>query len=95
MTGLGGQSLLAVLIVLALVVALAWLARRAGFGPRGRSARGVSVESAVSLGERRSLVIVSVEDRRLLLGVTPAQITVVTELDRAVPFDRHLKDAAP
>ena len=32
------------------------------------------------LGERRSLVIVSVEGRRLLLGLTPGQISMVTEL---------------
>jgi flagellar biogenesis protein FliO len=33
------------------------------------------VETAVPLGERRSLVIVSVEGRRILLGLTPGQIS--------------------
>ena len=47
----------------------------------------------VPLGDRRSLVIVSVEGRRLLLGLTPAQVSLVTELapptfQQAV--DRHL-----
>jgi flagellar biogenesis protein FliO len=38
------------------------------------------VETAIPLGERRSLVIVSVEGRRLLLGLTSTNISLVTEL---------------
>jgi len=79
MTGIGIQSLGAVLVVLALVAALAWMARRGNFNALRR--RGpVSVETAVPLGDRRSLVIVSVEGRRLLLGLTPANISMVAEL---------------
>ena len=79
MTGLGLQSLLAVTIVLALVGALAWFARRGAFATL-RRAGAVSIETAVPLGERRSLVIVAVEGRRLLLGLTPTNISMVAEL---------------
>ena len=75
----------AILIVLALAAALAWLAGRgrfAGFHPRQRV---VTVETAVGLGERRSLVVVAVEGRRLLLGMTPSQITLLTDLAPAAP----------
>lgn len=82
MTGLTFQSFAAVLIVLALVGVLAWLARRGTLGALGRKGRYIEVETAVPLGERRSLVVVAVEGRRLLLGLTPASITVVTELER-------------
>jgi flagellar biogenesis protein FliO len=75
------NTLLATVIVLVLVGALAWVARR-GQQLRGGGV-GPTVESAVSLGERRSLVIVSVEGRRLLLGVTPASVSLVTELQPA------------
>ena len=74
------NTFIATLIVLALVGALAWFARR---GPLARlAARGkpVAVETAIPLGERRSLVIVSVEGRRLLLGLTSTSIALVTEL---------------
>jgi len=74
------NGLLAVTIVLALVGALAWLLRSgylARFAPKNSV---VGVETAISLGERRQLVIVAVEGRRLLLGVTSAQVTLVTEL---------------
>jgi flagellar protein FliO/FliZ len=79
MSALGLQSLAAVFIVLALVAALAWLARRGTFAGLRKSG-AVSVETAVPLGERRSLVIVAVEGRRLLLGLTPTHISMVTEL---------------
>ena len=80
MTGISLQSFVAVLIVLGLVAALAWLARRGAFANLARGNRPITVETAVPLGERRSLVIVSVEGRRILLGLTPGQISMVTEL---------------
>jgi flagellar protein FliO/FliZ len=96
MSGFGFQSFAAILIVLGLVGVLAWLARRGSFGALGRKGRYIEVETAVPLGERRSLVVVTVEGRRLLLGLTPAQISIVTELGRAAPapagstFEQHL-----
>ena len=77
------NGFLAVLIVLGLVAALAWLLRRGTLG--GLTGRGgaISVETAVALGERRSLVIVSVEGRRLLLGLTATNMSLVAELPSA------------
>ena len=40
---------------------------------------------AASLGERRQLVIVDVEGRRFLLGVTQSTVALVTELQPAPP----------
>ena len=77
------NALLAVLIVLALVGALAWLARRGSFAALKAANRAVAIETAVSLGERRSLVVVAVEGRRLLIGLTPGQVSLVTELSPA------------
>jgi flagellar protein FliO/FliZ len=84
-TGLGFQSLFAVVVVLGLVAGFAWLLRRGAFGALRPGSRSVTVETAVPLGERRSLVIVAVEGRRLLLGLTPGQISMVTELGAAAP----------
>jgi flagellar protein FliO/FliZ len=79
-SGLGFQSFFAVLVVLALVGAMAWLVRRGAFGALRHGTRAIAVETAVPIGERRSLIIVAVEGRRLLLGLTPGQISMVTEL---------------
>ena len=77
-TMFGGRALLIAGIVVGLLAAAGWLLRRNG--PAGRARRTVTVETAVSLGERRSLVIVSVEGRRLLLGLAPGHISLVTDL---------------
>jgi flagellar protein FliO/FliZ len=75
---ISSQTILTIAISLAVLGGLAWLLRR-GAATR-RSRLPVSVETAVPLGERRSLVIVAVEGRRLLLGLTPGQVSLVTEL---------------
>jgi flagellar protein FliO/FliZ len=80
-TVFGGRALLIAVIVVGLLAAAGWLLRRNA--PAGRARRSVTVETAVSLGERRSLVIVSVEGRRLLLGLAPGHISLVTDLGAA------------
>ena len=86
MTGLGIQSFLAVAVVLALVGTLAWVARRGGLASIGK--RGpISVETAVPLGDRRSIVIVSLYGLRLRLGLTPMQVSMVAELRSPGSFD--------
>ena len=82
MTGLGFQSFFAVLVVLALVGALAWLVRRGAFGALRNGARAISIETAVPIGER------------LLLGLTPSQISMVTELGAAPTFEQQLNERA-
>ncbi|MBP1607365.1 MAG: fliO [Acidobacteria bacterium] len=83
----GGFSLArGVLALAAVVVALAafvWVVRRGTFGLGSGTRRpgAPSIESALPLGERRSLVVVSVEGRRLLLGLAPAQVALLTELE--------------
>jgi flagellar protein FliO/FliZ len=74
----------ATLLVLGLVAALAWLVRRGPLAHLAAKGKPVSVESAIPLGDRRSLVIVSVEGRRLLLGMTQTSISLVTELRAGV-----------
>jgi len=91
-TGLGFQSFFAVLVVLALVAAMAWLVRRGAFGALRGGSRAISVETAVPIGERRSLIIIAVEGRRLLLGLTPGQISMVTELGPVASFDQQLAE---
>jgi flagellar protein FliO/FliZ len=91
-SGLGFQSFFAVLVVLALVAGMAWLVRRGAFGALRGGSRAISIETAVPIGERRSLVIVAVEGRRLLLGLTPTQISMVTELNAAPSFEQQLAD---
>jgi flagellar biosynthetic protein FliO len=75
------RSVLAVAVVFGLLAGCVWLVRRGGLDALGRRGpRAVHIETAVPLGDRRQLVVVSVEGRRLLLGLTAAQVTLITEL---------------
>jgi flagellar protein FliO/FliZ len=81
----------ALAIVLGLLAGLAWLLRRGVLARRKSGALGV--ETALSLGERRSLVVVNVEGRRLLLGLAPNAVSLVTELQPPATFDQTLTQA--
>jgi flagellar protein FliO/FliZ len=71
-------------IVIGLLVAFVWILRRGSLGLTGGRTRPViAIETAASLGDRRSLVIVSVEGRRWLLGLAPGSVSTVAELTRA------------
>lgn len=75
---LGLRSLSALLIVGGLLAVLVWALKRVTEARRGRQV--LSVESALSLGDKRSIVIVAVEGRRLLVGVAPGGVSLVAEL---------------
>jgi flagellar protein FliO/FliZ len=80
------RTILSLLVVLGLLGGCLWLIRRGGWqGGLRKGPRPVHIETAVGLGDRRQLVIVSVEGRRLLLGVTPMQVGLLTELTAAAP----------
>ncbi|MGE0706220.1 MAG: FliO/MopB family protein [Vicinamibacterales bacterium] len=85
----------ALLAVTGALVVFLWLLKRGtlkvGIGRGNRS--GLAIESALSLGERRSLVIVAVEGRRLLLGLSPTHVSLVTELGKGPTFEHALDGA--
>jgi len=78
--GVSGRPVLVAALVVGIVAAAAWMLRRRL--PSMKS-QDFAVERALSLGERRTLVIVLVENRRLLLGMTPQQLSFITELQGA------------
>jgi len=78
------NGFLAVLIVLGLVTALAWLLRRGSLGALTGRGGAINVETAVALGERRSLVIVAVEGRRLL-GLATNGVSILADLAPSKP----------
>lgn len=64
---------LALLLVLGLFMAFAWLMRRFnGFQPSAKG--GLRVITGLSLGARERLVVVKAGKQQILLGVTPGQI---------------------
>jgi flagellar biosynthetic protein FliO len=86
------RSLFAIVVVFGLLFGLAWAARRGRLGFFTKQPASVRVEATVPLGERRSLMVVAIEGRRLLLGLTPVQVSLVTELT-GKSFDAALASA--
>jgi flagellar protein FliO/FliZ len=75
------RALASFAIVIGLLIGLVWVLRRGSLGVTGGRTRAtIAIETATSLGDRRSLVIVNVEGRRLLLGVAPGAVSLLSEL---------------
>jgi flagellar biogenesis protein FliO len=81
------QQVLAVFLVLALLLAALWLARRKGFAslrlPLVRSAGGVrnmQVVERVTLSAQHSLHLVSLGGRLIVVGVSPAGLSRIAVL---------------
>ena len=73
-----------VLIIL-VMIALAWLARRSGLTRRlGDDAGRLTIVATKSLGNRERVVLLDIGDERLVLGVTAAHITCLTVQERPV-----------
>jgi flagellar protein FliO/FliZ len=81
MSGFFGELLWVALLALA-GWGLVWAARRRQRQVAGDAA-WVRVVSATSLGVRERAVVIEVKGRMLLVGVTPQQVTLLTELGAA------------
>ncbi|MFV9325811.1 flagellar biosynthetic protein FliO [Citrobacter europaeus] len=80
--------------IIVLILAAAWVIKRLGFAPKSAGTRGLKVTASTSLGPRERVVIVEVEDARLVLGVTASQINVLHTLP-AAPAEAEEKSASP
>ena len=80
--GMLTQLTLGLVVVLALAVGLSWLLRRHVL-PRGGAIR---VIGGLPLGSRERLLLVEVDEVRLLIGVTSQQIQTLHVFPPALPF---------
>lgn len=80
---LGAESLLqttgGLLLILFLIIGGAWLYKRYGNLPMAGKGL-IKVLSATSVGTREKLLLVEVDNVRLLLGVAPGQVRTLYEL---------------
>ena len=68
------------LLVLGLMLGLAWLVKRYVQVP-GIGKGQVQIQGGVSLGAREKAVLLSVEGRRLLVGIAPGRVQTLLVLD--------------
>jgi flagellar protein FliO/FliZ len=81
-----GQATLALLLVLAAILAIAWIARRMrSFAGRGQ--QGIAVLAQAAVGPRERVVVVRVGATRLVLGVAPGRVSTLHEMPAEESFD--------
>ncbi|WP_276334146.1 flagellar biosynthetic protein FliO [Escherichia coli] len=76
----------ALIAIIALILAAAWLIKRLGFAPKRTGVNG-QISASASLGARERVVVVDVEDARLVLGVTAGQINLLHKLPPSAPTE--------
>jgi flagellar protein FliO/FliZ len=80
------RTISSIVAVIGLLGVLAWALRRGSLRLSALAPRGtIVVETATAIGDRRQLAIVSVEGRRLLVGMTPTAISFLTDLGATPP----------
>lgn len=88
------ETALGLFVVLAIMLAIAWLVKRYVHVP-GVGKGQVQVLGGVSLGAREKAVLLTVEGRRLLVGVAPGRVQTLIELDHMPqPVDEASADFA-
>jgi flagellar protein FliO/FliZ len=84
-TGSVVQVIFSLLLVLAAVLAVAWLLRRLQLPQQG-GVNALKVVSGVAVGQRERVVLVEVNDTWLVVGVAPGQVNALHTMPKgAVP----------
>lgn len=83
---------LSLVLVIVLIFAAAWLARRSGL-LRNRGQATIEIIASQSLGGRNSIVVVEVEKKRMVLGITQHQINLLQTLPEDAAFASTLQQA--
>lgn len=91
---LATQVFLGLILVLALMFGLAWLAKRMRLAPGAIGSPGtIKTLAVLSLGNREKLLLVQIGEEQLLLGVTNQQITRLHEMKK--PIDPSTTNTQP
>ena len=90
------QWLVSCFLVIGLILALAWLLKKSRLVP-ALAQNQLRVISVLPLGNREKLLVVKVGEQQVLLGMTPANINLLCQLDSplvepptTVPFAAQL-----
>ncbi|MDX2218584.1 MAG: flagellar biosynthetic protein FliO [Burkholderiales bacterium] len=76
------RSVIGLVVVLALIMACAWLAKRFGNRVGGGKTQLLKTISALPVGQRESVVVVELGEQWLVLGVAPGRVNALAQLPR-------------
>ncbi|WP_461309211.1 flagellar biosynthetic protein FliO [Azonexus hydrophilus] len=80
-TGTYLQATLGLLLIVGLLLAAAWAARKVA-GGKAFGQGNLKVVSGIALGPKERIVLVEVEDQWLVIGIVPGQIRTLHRLPR-------------
>ena len=80
--------ILSLLLVLVFIVACAFVLKK--FQPNGVKFSGMKMITSMHLGTKEKLVVVEVDNKQLLLGVTAHQITLIQTLENPIEVGQPL-----
>jgi len=83
--GLGAVTTIGLIVLAGAGGWMLWRGRKLPFA--GRDVRKLAIDETRSLGSRQYLVVASYEGKKLLLGVCPGRIDLLTPLDSPSPRD--------
>ncbi|ANN78279.1 flagellar biosynthetic protein FliO [Bordetella flabilis] len=75
---------LGLIVVIGAILLCGWIARRAGLAGRAQGG-ALRVVHSLNVGPRQRIVLVEVENARLLVGVTPGQMNLLHTLPPGEP----------
>ncbi|MDO9519538.1 MAG: flagellar biosynthetic protein FliO [Pseudohongiella sp.] len=78
-----GQTLLWLIVVVGLILALAWLAKRLG-GVHFQNAAGMKVLSTLPVGSKEKIAVVQVGDKQFLIGIAPGRVSALHVFEEPV-----------
>jgi flagellar protein FliO/FliZ len=82
------QTILALLLVLAILLGLAWFLKR--FGPRGLSgSANVRLVGALNIGGRERIMVVEVGDQWIVVGASPGRVNALATMPRQEGAEAH------
>ncbi|MDP1559128.1 MAG: flagellar biosynthetic protein FliO [Nitrosomonas sp.] len=76
------QMATSLLLVLVIIGTLAWLLKRFAINPSSASS-AIKIIATTSVGQRERIVLIEVEDTRLVLGVTPGRVNILHCMDQS------------
>lgn len=82
------RLIVSLIFIVLLILAGAWLTRRAGW-LRAGDAQAIKILGSQSLGAKSFVALVQVEDARLVLGITGTQISLLHTMPPADPATTH------
>jgi len=86
------NMILGLVVVVALILGLAWVLRKYGRLPVNQQVN-MKILGGLSLGTRERAILVEVEGKRLLLGVSPGHVQTLHVMDDKQAFSGELQQA--